>query len=425
MSFIVGMLSSSIAGGTVNAWLSGVNRQVKYEANKTLPNVLPTAPSLVDMLYRGIIADTDYYQMMLMQGYNKAQAERMYKQGRTTLAIVDLINLKRRNIIQEDEYKRLASEAGYTDNHLRIAEQATIVYPHVEDIIRFAVREVYSKDIVEKFKLNEDFPEAFRIEAEKAGLAPETAQKYWQAHWVLPSVEMGYEMLHRGIISDSELDLLLRTQDVMPFWREKLKKISFAPFTRVDVRRMFKLGVLDFKQVIKAYKDIGYDDFNATKLAEFTAKDVLTDEKELTKADILKLYGFKELKIEVAKAMLIDIGYSEMETKLLLASHDATQKNKDTTEEIKLLTSQFVDNMIQEKDFRESLLHLNLQDKAVERIIVGATQKRKAERKLIDKDDTLLLLKKGIISESEAEKRLEDLNYSSKDASLLIRTVKP
>ena len=34
-------------------------------------------------------------------------------------------------------------------------------------------------------------------------------------------------MLHRGLINEGDLDLLLRSLDVMPYWRDRLKGIAY------------------------------------------------------------------------------------------------------------------------------------------------------------------------------------------------------
>ncbi|GAH58877.1 unnamed protein product, partial [marine sediment metagenome] len=47
----------------------------------------------------------------------------------------------------------------------------------------------------------------------------------------------------------SELDSLFMATDIMPWWREKLKAISYNPLTRVDVRRVFKMGIVSEEQV--------------------------------------------------------------------------------------------------------------------------------------------------------------------------------
>jgi hypothetical protein len=101
-------------------------------------------------------------------------------------------------------------------------------------------------------------------------------------------------MLHRGIITKSELELLMRALDIMPFWRDKLIQLSYASFTRVDGRRMHKLGILTRVQVLQAYQDIGYSPEKAEALTKFTeqlnAGTGTQTEKELTKADILTAY---------------------------------------------------------------------------------------------------------------------------------------
>ncbi|GAH79863.1 unnamed protein product, partial [marine sediment metagenome] len=74
--------------------------------------------------------------------------------------------------------------------------------------------------------------------AGKKGLSKEWSERYWAAHWNLPSPQQGFEMLHRGVINVSELNMLLRALDVMPFWRDKLTAIAFRRLTRVDIRRM-------------------------------------------------------------------------------------------------------------------------------------------------------------------------------------------
>ncbi|GAG78096.1 unnamed protein product, partial [marine sediment metagenome] len=87
-----------------------------------------------------------------------------------------------------------------------------------------------------------------------------------------PSPQQGFDMLHRGVISDDELNMLLRALDVMPFWRDKLTQIAFRPLTRVDVRRMYKQGVLTETEVYESYLIAGYNEQNAERMAEFTVR---------------------------------------------------------------------------------------------------------------------------------------------------------
>ncbi|MBW2638419.1 MAG: hypothetical protein JRC86_13080, partial [Deltaproteobacteria bacterium] len=133
---------------------------------------------------------------------------------------------------------------------------------------------------------------------------------------------MGYEMLHRGLISEKELDTLLKTADYPAFWRKRLMLLSYSPYTRVDVRRMYQMGILSKEQVFKAYKDIGYDDEHAENLTKFTVAGASTSERDLTKSEILKGYRYKLLDAAETKDALIKMGYDETEAEYYITLED-------------------------------------------------------------------------------------------------------
>ena len=202
--------------------------------------------------------------------------------------------------------------------HISTLKRLYQVMPPVHDLVTMAVREVFTPAIVARFGQMEDFPEEFGEWAQKQGLSTFWATKYWAAHWVLPSVTHGFEMLHRRVIDHDDLDMLLKAQDIMPFWREKLKDISYHPLTRVDVRRMYAIGVLDEEAVHSAYLDVGYNDYNASLMTDFTIAYTREREKELTKTDIIGLYKKGAISNDDTITMLQKIGYSEVNAELLV-----------------------------------------------------------------------------------------------------------
>ena len=130
--------------------------------------------------------------------------------------------------------------------------------PGTGDLIRMAVREAFTPEIAEKFGQYEDFPEAVVEWLERGGLSRDWAERHWAAHWDLPGATLGYEMLHRGVIDDETLKMLLRALDVMPFWRDKLIAISWNVPTRVDIRRFLDMGTIDETRLRELYTNIGY-----------------------------------------------------------------------------------------------------------------------------------------------------------------------
>lgn len=141
--------------------------------------------------------------------------------------------------------------------------------PTLPDMIRFALREVWTPAIRQRFGLDDEYPVRFTREAALHGLDEEYARDYWAAHWELPSTEQGFRMRHRDVITDVELNTLLRTKDVMPFWREKLRAITYLVPGRVDLRRMLRAETLTEAQVEEGYRDLGYAPPTARILREF------------------------------------------------------------------------------------------------------------------------------------------------------------
>ena|GEM_PF-3165698 len=169
--------------------------------------------------------------------------------------------------------------------------------PSVSELVRMEYREVfrpeYRKELIEDEPISSDFEGYMATQ----GYSKTWAENYWGAHWDLPSISQGYEMFHRlrpsiqidangNIVSSGgkyhipstyskpftldDLNGLLKRQDVLKRYRDQLVEIAYKPYTRVDVRRMYRAGVLDFEDVIGAYLDLGYDPKRALKMAEFT-----------------------------------------------------------------------------------------------------------------------------------------------------------
>ena len=149
----------------------------------------------------------------------------------------------RKEINDAKMYERMR-ELGYTDTRIGELVKLWTIIPQVQDILTMVAHEAFEPDAVAQMGLEDEFPSEQAEWLTKQGLSPFWQMKYWAAHWDQPSIQMGFEMLHRGVIDRATLDMLFRTVELPPYWREKLVQIAYQPYTRVDVRRMFDMGVL-------------------------------------------------------------------------------------------------------------------------------------------------------------------------------------
>ncbi|KKM66004.1 hypothetical protein LCGC14_1485610 [marine sediment metagenome] len=200
------------------------------------------------------------------------------------------------------------TKIGIHPDYLALHKELALVIPPVSDIITMAVREVFSPAIAARFGQYEDFPPELEEWGRKKGLSKEWSERYWAAHWALPSTTQGFEMLHRGVIDQSDLNMLLRAQDVMPYWRDKLTQIAYRPLTRVDVRRMYREGVLDEAGVYEAYLDHGYSEDNAQRMTEFTIRQTLSAQAKFTSTNVIAAFTKRMIDRREARSLLEDLG---------------------------------------------------------------------------------------------------------------------
>jgi len=278
---------------------------------------------------------------------------------------------------------------------------ATEAVPSPSDLVRFAVREVYTPEIIEKYGQMQELPPKFLEEAEKVGMSEEYAKAYWAAHWELPSASQGYEMLWRlspdmvdffreriksmGLdpekvkFSLDDMRTLLRTLDVMPYWRDKLIAISYAPLTRVDLRRMWDVALISEKELYMRYRELGYSPKDAQLLTLFTKAYIIqrdlramyskgwidengvrlklkeigipedridewvktivkaekeervSKERELTKTEIIKGVKIGLITIDDGVKLLKGLGYDEWEAQYILAVNLVAMKGDPET----------------------------------------------------------------------------------------------
>jgi len=287
-----------------------------------------------------------------------------------------------------------------------------------------AVKEAFSPDIAERFGQYEDFPPEFESWAAKKGLTAEWSKRYWAAHWSLPSAQQGFEMLHRGVIDKTDLNRLLRALDVMPFWRDKLTQIAFNPLTRVDVRRMYREGVLNEEQVYEAYLDHGYSELNAEKMTEFTVKQNISSQAKFSSTDVLKAYTNRMIDRGEASGLLLDLGIRSEDLGNILNYQDYKRTWEFTDEKIKGIRNLYRNGVYNENDARAKLLGLNLPSDQVDLLFEQWWFEKQGEQAPTwTKAETMRFVKAGLIDKKRARIELGRMGFDDEHVDIYMEAV--
>lgn len=408
------------AGGQAMGLFPPAGIKLTRESFDLIPNAIPSMGELVALARFGIMSPEEFIQLARENGFDANLADMFFKASQALLTPADYISLLRRNIINKQTLGVALRNLGFEEETMSLLESATEYLPGPQDLIRFAVREVYSPQIVSEYGLNDDFPEQFVKEASKVGMSEETAKQYWRSHWNLPSITQGFEMFHRRVITEEQLKVLLRTQDVIPFWQDKLIKISYNPLTRVDVRRMRKLGVLTKQEVEEAYLDDGYSPENARRLSEFVETDVASDLEGITTAAVLKAYinGLNTREETITYLKKLKLGEDAISLQLELADFEILHAHLNVI--VADLQSRYNANLINEATIRQELKSANAPDIFIDQATAKILASKAARSKSPTKSDLERWFNKDLITEKAFFDGLISLGYNTTHAQLFL-----
>lgn len=410
---LIGMTISSLALNAMGIIAPPFGRVNQQEWNRLIPNEILDIQTNMDLKTKGLIEDSTYHLFCDLNGYDWDTAELVRQNTINFLNPMDYVTLFRRGLISKEyliSRLKLLKFGEYTTEEML---QATEYLPSPQDLITWAVREVFSPEISERFGQYEDFPEDFAREAAKLGMSEETAKRYWAAHWGLPSMTQGYEMFHRGIIEKEDLALLMKSQDIMPFWRDNLMKLSYNPLTRVDIRRMFGTGVLGVEGVYKAYKDNGYSPENAELLTEFTVKHEDNEFDGLTKAKVVSAFVDDIITLDELLEMLKGLGMSERAIQFTIEVAQYDKVISEIKAEAQELSDRFQMGIIDIQGVRQGLANIDVPTQFIEGVINKLIKKQAVRSKVADKVDLVKWYSLGAIDDNMFIKQMRGQGYTN------------
>ena len=371
--------------------------------------------------HRGLMDINETALELRRNGYSGERVELLMDTAYLVPDLAILYSMNLRGLISTKDLDVRIRALGYNPKDAENLLELKYFIPPANDLITMAVRDVFNPEIVERFRQDDDFPEEFEKWAGQQGISSDWAHKYWQAHWVLPSVQMAFEMLHRQVIDADELKLLMAAQDIMPGWRDKLIEISYSPYTRVDIRRMHSVGVLTEEQVLLAYRDIGYATDKAQTLTDFTIALNADDEEDdvealdgLTRSAIINAYKDGIITRTVAENFLIDGGTGVDATQIFLTMADIDLANAARKTEVSIILAEFKAGVLSQLSAGIRLNGLGLTDAELTTARLKLRKSDADNLKTPSKADLDKMFTFEIIDKDEYVEQLENMGYPSK-----------
>jgi hypothetical protein len=417
-------IGQSMAGGILQPVVNLMNYAMEHIIHSARFDI----PTLLEAERRGFIHEDTIKRVGSELGWDKDSRALFLELSNRLLGPGDLITLWRREEIGETVLDERLKEQAYDDETISELKVLTEIIPGVGDLINMAVKEAFNPGVVRKFGYDQEFPEKVAEWAEKQGMSREWAEYFWYAHWVVPSIGQGFEMLHRlrpgttdNPFTVEDMRELLKTLDIPVYWRDKFIEISYNPLTRVDVRRMHDLGNLDEKGVLDAYLDSGYNQKNAELMRDFTLDYNKEPIKLLSKEVVLKAFKRGLFTESEAAGILVQAGWTSDQSQfyISIASYDMLEKETDLQTD--LIHDYYIAGEIIKSDVHSQLNALNLPDSQTERLLKEWELEKLKKIRLPTEGELEAWYKLDYITSVDYEAGLVAKNYKPETVGFYIR----
>lgn len=343
-AFLGQSVGGAATGGIISSWLGPWLMLLQYEVQRLANQTRMPPGAAIDATLRNPELWDHMRSDLRDQGWDDPRIDVLKLLAKTLLATGELQELLRRGEITREDFDQRMAKLGYDEKDIPEMEKLKDIIPPLPDMTRFADFGSFDPFIIALWREYYDAPGWITEPMAKIGISNEPpndwANKYWFSHWRQPGrFELGE--LHRRFLldpgararfeagdlgADAAQDELVKnaylTQGFSAFWQGLLLRLVEQPLTRVDVRRMHKLGLLTDLELSVAYRAVGYYGENNAKMVEFTkaynSRTTTAADRDLTKSDILRLFADRVIGEVEAHDMLLELDYDEGEIAYLL-----------------------------------------------------------------------------------------------------------
>lgn len=419
MGMAGGILSQALPLGALSEAMGGF-------WNSLFHNTRLEPTTLIQLRLFGLMDDETFYDQMAKSGYSAERSDLAVLVNAQWMDPASIIRSGWRNGDNDADIIQSLVEHGWIEKEAQGFLNANKYYPNPADLVNWQAKEVFEPAMVQKYGLDAELGGVERDAFYRAGMDDEQIQNFWRAHWQHPAWTQTTEMMHRDQLTEEDLWSWFRLMEVPPYWRDKMIATSYKPFTRVDVRRMHKLGTIDDKDLKRAYQDLGYDEEKAQAMVDFTIdynqQVGESPDLDLTRSMLEKAYRIGLLSPSEFDTYLQDMGYSEPNAAFIHSILDQDISLDRAQDWISILRNQVGAGLITVQEAEIEMTSLGLSDDAVRHWGVIFANYVEQPMKAPSKTDIKAWFVAKTIEPPKAREYLKNIGYRDEEIYLYLKS---
>lgn len=289
-----------------------------YLVNADNPVKLLGINEYLTAYYKGVIQFGELKSKLAKLGIGETELKNLLLLNIEEPPLNFMINGVRRGFVSDDYWQTFLTDQRIGNVGKEMMTKLLNEIPGPSDLTRIADKRVWGLTTAPKYGQYSELPDEYIKFMKQWGFDEQFTRWLWAAHWQLPSPQQVFEMVHRGLLTTEDKDTYLGLTDWLPFFRDKIFDITYNVLTRVDVRRLYKQGLLNDSELHAQHLKMGYTEDDARRLDAYTKQTQLPeDETEFTSMEkrvknaVEKGYSSGRIDRNEALSMLRFLGVSD------------------------------------------------------------------------------------------------------------------
>lgn len=374
----------------------------------TLSRIHVSLADAGQMWNRSIVTTAELEEIGRVNGYTKADAHRFAELGGEPPPLELLYSAFRRGFIDSDRLRRGVVQGPIRNEWFDVLQRMQYRSMTPEQAAS-AVTQGHmgigrGRQIAQEYGLNDD---DFSIIVETAGRPP--------------GVEFAAEAWLRGFVTDAEYDAMFLESAIKNQYLPVLRKMRTRLVPQETARSLLAKGVASVEWTTDVLHKHGFSTEDTEKLIAAATVEKTTKTRDLSLSAVRELYAEQEITAEDATAMLVNLGYDEIEAAWELDLADLARIRTYRNAVISRVRAGFVKGLLTEADATTTLDGLQVPSARRDDLIVLWQIERETVTRDLTPAQIVAAAKKTLMTVATALSRLVGQGYDQGDASILLK----
>lgn len=407
--------------------------------------------SVLELLNRGVLSADEAVSEMVKGGMSETSARKLLTLAKAPLTPEQAAQAWARNLVSESLVHMVSRAAGLSNEDGDVLMGLAGEPPPTEALIEAWRRgiideERFDRGIIQGPIRNEWIPtikalfeavlspqdaaaavtqghlslEAAQAKAALSGVTEEDFAIIVDNAGLPPGIQFAIDAMNRGIVTREQFTAMFLESRIKNKYIDLMLAMSRALIPAETVRVAYRLGAYPREKALETLAAHGYSEADASALLALEDIRAREGTKELTRSQILSLFGDDIISEVEASSMLADMGFDEIEVQWMIALEEGNKVRRFVNSLVTRVRNAYVQGTMDADEAVSTLTQAGIGAVQRDNLLSLWDLERQSLTAQLTAAQIVAAIKKGLLDRAEGKDRLIARGYTEQDAEILI-----